>query len=193
MVTLRYNKSVCATDDNNRREVCIMKKFVAILMALCLLCGFAMAEEINWADVEPSVTEAGIEGSFASVSSIGVKMFIPSGLSELELSDEDVENGYICYLTDSDQTCAAVVMYADLNGASLDKYAEVLPEVGATEIELCTLNGIPVVTYSMPENNTMNVCLLTDTGYGIEFVFFPADDENFKSVATIMAASIQPE
>ena len=55
-----------------------MKKIFAILMALCLLIGCAMAEEINWADIEGTVAESGIEGDFASISDIGLKMFIPS-------------------------------------------------------------------------------------------------------------------
>ena len=170
-----------------------MKKIFAILMALCLLVSCAMAEEINWADIEGTVAESGIEGDFASISDIGVKMFIPSVFNDIELSEEDVANGYLCYLTTDDESGTVAVMYADVNGMSLEDYAASLPDVGATEVELGTLNGIPVVTYEVPENDTMNIAMMTDTGNAIEFVFNPASDEGFKSVATIIAASIQPE
>ena len=172
-----------------------MKKFLAILMVLCMFACAAMAEpaEVNWADVEPSVAEAGIEGNFVSVADLGIKMFVPAGFQETELSDEDVQAGYISYLTTEDQSAVMAIMYADLGGASLEDYANTLPQVGATEIEPGTINGIPVVTYDMPENNTLNVAMLTDTGYGIEFIFSPANDDGLKSVAAIMTASIQPE
>ena len=172
-----------------------MKKFLAILMVLCMFACAAMAEsaEVNWADVEPSVAEAGIEGNFVSVADLGIKMFVPAGFQEAELSDEDVQAGYISYLTTEDQSAVMAIMYADLGGASLEDYANTLPQVGATEIEPGTINGIPVVTYDMPENNTLNVAMLTDTGYGIEFIFSPANDDGLKSVAAIMTASIQPE
>ena len=81
-----------------------MKKIIAILMALCLLTGFAMAEEINWSDIEDTVADSGIEGEFFSISDIGVKMFIPDVFQEAELSEDDVAEGYICYLTTEDES-----------------------------------------------------------------------------------------
>ena len=172
-----------------------MKKILAILMALCLMavCAMAEANEVNWADVEPSVAEAGIEGNLVSVSDLGVKMFVPTIFQEVELTEDDVNNGYICYLTTEDGSAKVAVMYANLEGASLEDYMAALPEVGATEVEMGVINGIPVVTYKMPENDTLNVAMLTDAGYGIEFLFAPASDEGFQSVAAIMSASIQPE
>lgn len=170
-----------------------MKKIIAILMALCLLTGFAMAEEINWSDIEDTVADSGIEGEFFSISDIGVKMFIPDVFQEVELSEDDVAEGYICYLTTEDESGTVAVTYADVNGMSLEDYAGYLPEVGATDVELGTLNGIPVVSYEVPENDTVNIAMMTDAGNAIEFVFNPASDEGFSSVAGIMGASIQPE
>ena len=83
-----------------------MKKIVALLMALCLLGSFALAEsvELNWADVEGAVADAGIEGNFAAISDIGVKMFIPTVFQDVELSDEDVAEGYLCVLSTEDES-----------------------------------------------------------------------------------------
>ena len=106
-----------------------MKKIIAILMALCLLTGFAMAEDINWSDVEATVADSGIEGDFFSIGDIGVKMFIPSVFQEVELSEDDVAEGYICYLTTEDEAGTVAVTYADVNGMSLEDYAGYLPEV----------------------------------------------------------------
>ena len=171
-----------------------MKKFFAILLALCLFTGVALAEavEINWSDVEASVTEAGIEGDFAAISDIGVKMFIPTVFQDVELSDEDVADGFICYLTTEDQSGNVLVFYADAEGLSLEDFAAGLPEAGATDVELGTLNGIPVVTYAQADNDSVNVSMMTDAGNIVVFCFNPASDEGFQGVAAIMSASIQP-
>ena len=170
-----------------------MKKILAIVMALCLLgaCALAEATEVKWADFAEAVAANGIEGDIYPISDLGVSMFIPNVFQEVELSEEDVQNGYLCYLTTEDQSAAVAVMYANLGSASLEDYAATLPEVGATDIDNCVINGIPAVSYQMPENDTVNVAMLTDTGYGIEFVFSPASDEGFQTVAAIMTASIQ--
>ena len=170
-----------------------MKKFFAILMALCLFCSVALAEEINWADVEASVAEAGIEGDFVSVSDLGVKMFVPSVFQEVELSEEDVANGYICYLTTEDQSGNVGVFYNDTEGLSLEELAAGLSEAGATDVELATLNGIPVVTYTQSESDSVNVGMMTDAGNAVVFSFSPSSDEGFQSIAAIMTASIQAE
>ena len=172
-----------------------MKKFVVLLMVLCLLgtCALAEGNQINWSDVEEQVAASGIEGDFYSVADIGVKMFIPAALKEIDLSDEDVEEGYICYLSTDDQSAVVAVMYADFEGNSLEDYAAILPDIGATGVEMDVINGIPAVTYEVPENDSVNVAMMTDTGYAIEFVFNPASDEGFKSMSAIMCASIQAE
>ena len=50
-----------------------MKKLFAALVALCMLCSFAMAEqqvvEFNWADVEEAA--AGIDGQFVAIANTG--------------------------------------------------------------------------------------------------------------------------
>lgn len=172
-----------------------MKKLFALLMALCLLgtCALAEPTKINWSDLEAQVAESGIDGDFYSVSDIGVKMFIPTFLQNMELTEDDVNQGYICFLANEDQSALVAVMYANFEGKSLEDYAAVLPEVGATEIEMIVVNGIPAVSYEVPGNDTLNVAMGTDQGYIIEFVFKPASDEGFKSIAAIMSASIQAE
>ena len=45
-----------------------MKKLLALVMMLCMLCTAAVAEnasEITWSDVEATLTEQGLTGEFA--------------------------------------------------------------------------------------------------------------------------------
>ena len=60
-----------------------MKKIFAILMALCLFCGVALAEttEINWADVAAALEQSGVDGDFVSFDEVAVKLWLPGDLS----------------------------------------------------------------------------------------------------------------
>ena len=74
---------------------------------------------------------------------------------------------------------------------TLEDLGAALSESGAKDVALVTINGIPVITYEQPATDSMNVCMLTDADNFVMFVFEPASDEDFQSVAAIMTASIQ--
>ncbi len=176
-----------------------MKKILFAVLAVMLLtfsAAFAQetetANEINWTDVEPAVAESGISGDFYTVSDLGVMMWIPSVLSEIELDDEDVEDGFICILETEDEEEGVMVFHEDLEGAGLEELLAVLKEEeGVAEPEMGVINGIPAVTYTDTENDALNVVFTTDKGYAVVFSFFPMSNEGFAQVASIMAASIQ--
>ena len=184
----------------NQKES-IMKKFLLIMAAVLLLTASAVCAqetatvtEVNWSDIEQTVLENDLGGGFYSVGELGIKMWIPDVLTETELSEEDIENGYLSYLTTQEEDAVAAITATDLDGVSLKDYAKLLEgEDGVKEIEYVLLNGIEAVSYDMPENDTMTVSFGTDTGYIVEFTFWPMSDEGFAAVAALMAASIQAE
>ena len=176
-----------------------MKKFLFVVLAVMLLtfsAAFAQetetVNEINWTDVEPAVAEAGISGDFAAVSDLGIMMWIPDVFSEIELDEEDVEDGFICILATEDEEEGVMVFYEDFEGAGLEDLLAVLSEEeDVEEPEMGVINGIPALTYTDVENDALNVVFMTDEGYAVVFSFFPMSDEGFSQVAAIMAASIQ--
>lgn len=150
--------------------------------------------EISWETIAPAVEDAGWEGDFITFDEIAVKMFLPSVLKPTELTEEDKEQGYIGYYMTEDETAVVSVMYVNTEGMDLDGYQEYLKgENDVTDIETGIINEIPVLTYSMPENDTACVSIATQAGYILEFAFSPVSDEGFASVAQIMMASIQSE
>ena len=57
-----------------------MKKFLAVVMALCLMMTCALAEEapaLNWADFEPILEAAGVTGQFYTFEQIAVQIWMP--------------------------------------------------------------------------------------------------------------------
>ncbi len=178
-----------------------MKKLVFVVLAVLLLTFSAVfaqetetetVQEINWEDIASVVEESGLEGQFYNVSDLGIVMWIPAQLQEVELTEEDVENGYLCYLSDEEETAAVAVIAGDGDGMTLDDwYAQLSEDEDVAELEYGLINGLAAVTYSLPEDDTNNVTFVTDSGYLVEFTFWPASDEGFSQIAMIMAASIQ--
>lgn len=167
-----------------------MKKVFALMLALCLMLGCtAMADnDITWEQVAPMLEEAGITGEFVTFDEIAVKIFVPDGMAAAELTDEDRQNGYIGYFAAEDGDAIAI-QYVDLNGMELADYAAQVAEVGATEIETGTVNGLPCISY---EYNTNLCCsFTTQMGYILEVTVGPLPDDNAKLGASAILASIQ--
>ncbi|MBO4537387.1 MAG: hypothetical protein J5694_00775 [Erysipelotrichaceae bacterium] len=169
---------------------------LAMLLAAVLTgTAFAQAEittTINWEDVSAMVEEAGISGDFYAVGDSGLCMWIPDVFSEVELTDEDVENGFMAYLTTEDESAVVSVVYAQIEDVNVDDYYTLVADIeGVEELEMDAINGIAAVSYEVSEQDSWTVSFVDDEGYVYEFTFAPMSDEGFQQVAAIMAASIQ--
>ena len=179
-----------------------MKKLFALALAALMVGNIAMTQpvfaeeaaalELNWSDFEEQVAASGVEGTWYTFNEIAVQMWVPDVLLNTELTEEDQEAGYIGYFQTEDQSAAIGVQYVDLSGMSLEDYAAVLPDYGASEIEIGLVNGLPAASYTLAESDTMAVTFMTEKGYAFEVSFAPMSDEGFQSVAALTAASIQP-
>ena len=175
-----------------------MKKLVCVIAVLCLIvtAAAALAEEapaLNWEDFAPVLEAGGVSGEFYTFDEIAVKIWVPEGMNPTELSDEDKEKGYIGYFMPEDESAAIAVRYVDTNGTSLEDYAAYLSsESDVTEVEMGNVNGLPCVTYRMPEQDSVNVTFATVAGYLLEVTCSPAASvENAEMVWGAVAASIQ--
>lgn len=170
-----------------------MKKLAAILMAvMMLLCStFAMADTVTWTDEYAALAQTiDPDALFHPISTLGVMMWIPTNLNEIELSQEDVDNGYIAYLITEDRSAAVAITYAAFEG-TLGDMAESAEEIGMKDVSKDYINGLPAVTFTSEENDSLVVVFSTTGGYLLMFTFAPFSDESFNSVASLMAASIQ--
>ena len=174
-----------------------MKKIIAILMLLCMFTGAALAEaapELNWADAEAIIQASEVAGDFVNFDEIAVKIWIPEGLNAVELSDEDKEAGFIGYFTDAEQTAVLSVVYANVDGTSIEDYATSLGEMDSVaNVAMATVNGMPCVSYDMPEQDSSTVAFATEAGYILEVTVAPVSDENAQLVWGVVLSSIQPE
>ena len=117
-----------------------MKKLLAILLVLAMLSALsvsaaaatATAENVlTWTDFEEDVKATGIDADFVQIGDLNLMMWLPSVFSEAELTDEDIQNGYVSYLTTDDESAVIAIMSKDL-GISLEEWEQELPDYGVT-------------------------------------------------------------
>ena len=174
-----------------------MKKIVAILLALALCLGTAFAaevSEITWADVADAAAQIDPNGQIWTLNGINCAVWIPEVLKYVELSQEEIDAGYLAYWATEDNTAAMGVQYGNVDDLSLDEYAAMLAEMGISDIETGYVNGLYCVTYSYTneEGISSNVVAFALEGDNIVEFSFTAGDEGYEAVASIIAASIQP-
>lgn len=174
-----------------------MKKIIAVVMAIAMLFALTLsasaeAIELNWADVEASVTEAGLEGDFYSLNSWPVQLWIPNVMVTKEVSDEDLANGTLCVFATEDGSAFVVVTYvANEEGLTMEQVMTSVEGAGATGMQRITLNGLDAIGYDLEESDASCVSLLTSDNYIITFSAYPMSDEGFQSMSAIIFSSIQ--
>ena len=171
-----------------------MKKFLCVLLMLCLLLPAALAEEtaLNWENIVPALEKANLTGEFHTFDEIAVKIWLPEGMLPVELTEEDKENGYIGYFLPEDQSAQMAVVYLDTNGMSLDEYAQSLSSDGdVTEVEKGTVNGFPCVSYTLTTQDSVSVAFTTEAGYILEVTCAPLSVENAELLWGAVVGSIQ--
>ena len=172
-----------------------MKRILCVLLMLCLLAPAALAEEaasLNWETVEPVLEAGNVTGQFYTFDEIAVKIWLPDGMLPVELTEEDREKGYIGYFMPEDESAQMAVMYVDIKGMSLEEYAqELASDSRFTDIEQGTVNGLPCISYKMPEQDSVSVTFTTEAGYALEATCAPLSAENADLVWGAVIASIQ--
>ena len=165
-----------------------MKKLVVLILALCMLCSVAFANELTWASVEEAASQ--IAGEFKTFDEISVKIWIPEVLQAVELSDEDRESGYIGYFASDD--AAVAVQYVNMEGMSLEEYeAQLKEDSEVSDIEAGTVNGLPALSYAIKDKYTFDVAVTTEMGYILEVACGPVSNEGFAQMVGIILSSIQ--
>ncbi len=165
-----------------------MKKLVVLILALCMLCSVAFANELTWASVEEAASQSA--GEFKTFDEISVKIWIPEVLQAVELSDEDRESGYIGYFASDD--AAVAVQYVNMEGMSLEEYeAQLKEDSEVSDIEAGTVNGLPALSYAIKDKDTGVVAFTTEMGYILEVACGPLSNEGFAQMVGIILSSIQ--
>ena len=170
-----------------------MKKFLALVMMLCLLCCTAMAEEMTWADIEPQLGDMGLTGDFVVLDQLGLKIWLPSQLTAAAVSEEDAANGRLAAYAADDQSAYFIVDAVNMGEMTID---QLLANVSASEsvanAQVMNTNGLTVVSYQNTAADCWTGALVDTNSNVIMFSMGPASAEGSDMVFSFIMLSLQP-
>ena len=171
-----------------------MKKIFALMLALCLLCGTAMAEvaaELTW---DASLEESGSTQEINIGDAAKLLYWIPSQLSAIDPATIPTENTPIAAFGAENEGIVYTVSVYALEVESLEAYAAAQQAAGADvdNAKLVVANGIQVIGMeNKTENFELAIAPVTDTQI-LVFAFTPCDgDEEWDVVKGYIVSSIR--
>ncbi len=192
-----------------------MKKVISVMLAVLMVCSLAASAgaekiagprlkrgeksnltetEFSLEEFEKSIKDPESEGRFELLDEVGLKFWLPEGFRENELTKEDRKDGFIKYYTTEDETSAISISYYDANIRILEELkAELEKEPAAANIETVLVNDRYAVYYDVIFDDIFCFDFPADSGYVLEFTFYPMYDQHFQeSTAAAIVSSIQP-
>lgn len=178
-----------------------MKKIFVVLLALCLFVIPVMAqtqdnpEEINWADLEESFAETGYNYDFWDIPRLGITMMIPGGLNQTELSQENIDDGFVEIFATDDFSIAVLLSLRDLGCETLDELEDLVAEniENAQILGYYRINGLNALMFLNPGNEDLTVAIPTDApGNFIQVSIKPITNEEINKLSGFIFGSIQP-
>lgn len=178
-----------------------MKRIPGIALALAMLLSLAVcacAEAVgtvtlNWEDYASVLETDGVEGDFYTLENYNMMFWVPSALPQVELTEKDAAEGYICmFAADDGKTFATLYTIENDTITSMDQFLTGLAETEATDVERVNINGLDCVAYSTADVDAEYVTFLSESNELMQFAFSPVSDEDINAVFMVMMASIQP-
>lgn len=201
------------------------KRLLPVLLAGAMALGcasFAMAEEedldellsqlenvefteetvtwttIDWSDFEEiaKADEVLSKGDFVEEESIGIKFYLPELMEEVELDEEDKENGILRFFWDGEAATFHITVTEDVEVEDVKEYEQAIQDAGY-ETMLVNVNGLEGVLYSIEaDEETSAIMSLAYIPEGentvIDFSCSPADeDSEYADLFRVIFASIQ--
>ena len=168
----------------------IMKKLLALALALCLLCGVALAEEtptLEWSNIPEEVQANGALQQIAVPDMPVILYWVPANMVSVDPSTVQADPAPAAvFLT---QDGAYTVSVFALNVTSLQEYLTNLQDAGST-LNNVNINGIDCVSAEAEAFEGV-IVPMTDT-LVLYFVCTPKDgDEDWDQVKGVIFSSIQ--
>jgi hypothetical protein len=173
-----------------------MKKILSVLLILsCLFAFGALAETTPATDAVTEESAIEVEtvanGTVVPFADHNFQVTLPSDWNVLEISEEEAAAGIIYSCANPEGTRTFTIAYTELDAATdIDAIAAELA-ASYENVEKFTINDIPFVSYDITESDVTGLMTLGASGVGLyQFVFYPASDSDYGTLALQIAASI---
>ena len=177
-----------------------MKKIISLFMALTmLLVSVSVLAEAAYTYSEYTYDEslfAEIGGEWIAMEGLGLMFYQPDVYLAAELPELLAETGVIGAFATEDSSSVFTVSYGpavDGEGnavESVEELAAFYASTGATNVDVIIVNGIPVVTSLMEENDMLNYSVFFSDSTQCILTFTPASDANTALLAGLMLTSL---
>jgi len=173
-----------------------MKKLISLLLCL-MMCFFSMSAIAEAAPTDTAAANNVVEvspvenGTVVPFTDHNFQITLPSDWNVLEITDEQTQAGIIFSCANPESTRSFTIAYSKFDTATtMDAVATEL--AGSYEnVQTLTINGIPFVSYQISANDVAGIVTLDAAGVGFyQFVFYPASDSDYSTLAMQIAASI---
>ena len=176
-----------------------MKKILALVLSLVMLvCASAFAETAytysEYAYDESLFAEVG--GEWVALDGLGLMFYLPDVYLTAELPQQLADAGVIAAFATEDSSSVFTVSYGpavDTEGnavTTIEDLAAYYTAIGATNVDVIIVNGIPAVTSLIEANDFLNYTVFFSDSTQCVFSFTPASDSNTALLAGLMITSL---
>ena len=127
-----------------------------------------------------------------AMEELGLAIWLPDGLNAVELSEEEIAEGYLYVLTDDEETCLITVDAVNMEGMTLDGVLEAAIAEGMFEPEIVNINGLSAVSYKDEANNAGCIVLVDTDCNVITFTLMPIEGEEAELAFAVIMSSLMP-
>lgn len=174
-----------------------MKKLLAILLSLMLLCAFATAEEPEGIVFDPAIMEQ-VPGQFMALEDYGLMIYVPEDMFSYEMTEEDKAAGCYAILIGGEGAIGLTIartMVTDAEGNQATDHASIAATytaMGMSGVSIGTVNGLGCIGYARPEAGLMGLDLVLTDGSVLNFIFTGVVDDATNVYASVVLSSIMP-
>ncbi len=173
-----------------------MKKMLTVLTLLCvaLLPFSALAETsvISWDDSAALIADSDLTGDFYAIEELGLQIWIPDELNNVEIPAEEAAAGRMYLLMDEEQSCYLAIDAVHVDGMTLDMAYENALNSGMTEPEYVSVNGLDAISYQNDAADIASFVLVDTNSNMIIFSFGPFSEEGADMIFYLICSSIMP-
>ena len=177
-----------------------MKKALVLVLALVMaLVSVSAVAEAAYSYADYTYDEslfAEVGGDWFALDGLGIQLYIPDAFVALEVTEEQAAQGTVALLAAEDGSAALSIDYtvaADDAGngiATIEDLAAVYTAAGAANVDVVVINGIPAVTYLIPDQDFLGYAVLFGDATQCSFSFGPASDSNLAILAGLTMSSL---
>ena len=179
--------------------IIVMKKILSLVLALVMLASVSAFAEYSLTEYTYDESLfADVGGDWLAFEDFGVMFYLPDVFEALEVSAEEAEQGVVANFATSDLSGVLSIAYGpavDLEGNAIgfaDGLADFYASLGMSNVDVVMINGLPVVSFTMPDMDMLSYCLFFNDSTQVVFSFAPASSSNLALLAGLTMSSLQP-